>query len=206
MIAKPVKYSAAWVPYDERSWDQASALAGEWIEDEAQRLSLPVVLLTNTFSGQADSGPLADLVRRGAIHTTRRSRSVSSGTGPVFAYVPHVRELAYSIQLARNTALCVVETPSFPVRGWASAVGAVDLLTGEITPPPAAELKDELDHLVFNGNNGYGDVYGKRDAKRSLGKLSASADYDPDFIVGYLAGSGISENGLTNIQKLIGKL
>lgn len=120
--------------------------------------------------------------------------------------MPYGPELVYAIQLARSTSLCVVETVSFPVRGWAAAVGAVNLLSGDVTPAPVPDLKEELDHLVFNGNNEYGDTYGKRDARRTLNELSLRDDYDPDFIVGYLAGSGISDNGLSNIAKLATKV
>lgn len=207
MVRNATAYRAAWVPDDdpERPWDEASELAVAWTDGEADRLGRPSVLVTNTKGHQAESGPLASFVGR-SLHTTPRSRSVSIGAGPVLAYVPYGRELAYAVSLARATSLCVVETVSFPVRGWAAAVAAINLLTGEPTPPPDAEVKEELDHLVFNGNNGYGDQYGKRDALSILRGLAGRPDYDAAFIVGYLAGHGISDNGLANIARIIAKV
>ena len=126
--------------------------------------------MTNTKGSQTFSGPLASFAQR-SEHTTPRSRSVHVGTGPVLSYVPYGKELSYAISLARRTSLCIVETVSFPVRGWAAAVGATNLLNGQREPPPSPDLTKELDHLVYVGNNGYADEYGKRDAKQTLSEL-----------------------------------
>ena len=56
---------------------------------------------------------------------------------------------------------------------------------------------------MFVGNNGYADEYGKRDAKRMLAELSRRDEYDPAFIIGFLAAHQVSEHGLDRIQKLI---
>lgn len=70
MKHNPVTYSAAWVPDDDphRPWDEASAVAVDWVDAESRRLGMKGVLVTNTKAGQADSGPLASFVRRSSAH------------------------------------------------------------------------------------------------------------------------------------------
>lgn len=145
-------------------------------------------------------------VFRGLEHVTTRSQgSVTGPIGrPVLAYVPEERVLALAHRHARRTALCVVETVSFPVHGWAREVGAINLLDGSVLPALDAEAVRLLEHLQFIGNNGWGDVYGKRDAARILPDLREHVDRAE--VLGYVLAHGAHDVGIKNLSKIMDKL
>jgi len=121
---------------------------------------------------------------------------------PVLAFVPDMPTLQFAADLARGSSLCAIETQSNPVRGWAAVTGAVNLLTSEQTKLDEA-LAELLDRLVFYGNNGYGDGWGKQNARRILDDMRAAGMADRDFLIAALAARDISLNGQRNIGKLI---
>lgn len=202
----PATYAAAIVPDDDprRPWDVAAELAVEWIEQQPGR----PVLITAAKNNIADGVPaLARLLRHGE-HTTRRSGRVdpASGGRPVLAYVPHLEDMEYARTIAGGNALAVVETTSCPLSGWASAVAALNLITGQtVSPVDHPGFDDWFDMLLFAGNNGYADDYGKRDAQRLLGEPTAAA-VGKETILGGLIANGISADGVNRIAALIDKV
>lgn len=198
-------YRAAWVPEDDpyRDWNDAAAPAVAWIEKEARDQGKHAVLVTNTFNGATFDTPLARYTRP-HHHFTPQGTRPSMRSVPVVAFVPDMRTLEFAIRLAGNSSLCIIETSSDPVSGWAAVTGAVNLLTGEHAKLDATVAK-HIDRLAWYGNNGYGDSFGKKNAGHALDDLAEAGVTDPGFIVSALAAKRISLNGQENIRKLIGR-
>lgn len=196
-------YRAAWVPDDDpqRPWEDAAALAVEWTRVRARELGrLPLLV---TFSFQNGEG--VDAFRGLERITTRSSQSAGAmGARPVLAYVPEQRVLELAHRRARGATLCVVESVSFPIHGWARESAAVNLLDGSVLPPLDPALATGLDRLQRAGNNGWGDQPGKRDATRLLGELRLNLDCAEVF--GYVLARGASERGVTNLRKIAQKI
>jgi len=148
-------YRAAWVPDDDvqRDWNDAACLAIDWIEAEAVKQGTHAVLVTSTFggpiltyafSGRILNSPLSRYVRGRTHFTPRSGRHVPRGVA-VLSFVPTRRALDFAIELAQGSSLCVVESATEPVAGWAADVGAINLLAGFATAqhPPTF-----LEHLT----------------------------------------------------------
>lgn len=197
-----IPYRAAWVPDDdpERDWDTASALALRWLDAEASHSGGTVVLVTHSFDNGAGSQVLSRFTR-GRNHLTTRSSSLPGVRGPVLAYVPTSEVLALAIARAQGSALCVVESVSNPVRGWAMVTGAVNLITGE-TEVLDERLRQHLDRLKFYGNNGYGPKFDQDRARNVLDDLRTDGLLNVDVIVSALAALNVSVRGQEKIREL----
>lgn len=202
---------AAYVPFDDHTdWDDAVALAVDWVEQRCAEEGSAALLVTHTVDGARYTPKLESFVERHRNHATPRSRTArrNSGPGPVLAYVPDADLLHFAIGLARNSSLCVVEG-SFSVAGWAAATSALDLVTGQETAPVAEDIQDELERLRFYGNNGWGDQWGKQWAIRILPTVLRELPSDgrtADVIAGWMLAKGASDNGVRNLAKVIDRL
>jgi hypothetical protein len=197
-----VTYRAAWVPDDdpERQWDDAAALALDWLGRQAADLGGEVVLVTHAFENAHAGGSLRRFVR-GRTHFTVRSAQ-GGQRGPVLAYVPTLQALRVAMSRARGSALCVVECVGTPMRGWAAVARALNLITGQ-TETLNSRLREHLENLKFYGNNGYGNDFDRRGARRILNDIRAAGLLDRDLIIGALAAAGISVHGQEEIAKLV---
>ncbi|MCU0310718.1 MAG: hypothetical protein MUE36_07225 [Acidimicrobiales bacterium] len=200
----PVKVAidqAAWVPErDDMDWDQAAALAIDWVEDRCRdEGGARAVVVTNTIDS-IGHGALEQFARA-HDHTTRRSRGARPGR-PVLAYCVQLEDLEYAQNLGRRSSLVAVEGFSVPLSGWAAVVGAEDLATGEPAEYPA-ELTETVERLAFYGNNGFGDSYGKRQADRIVAGLSGWTADQLSALPAAAVGAGVSAKGAKNLQKLI---
>lgn len=197
------EYHAAWVPDDDpqRPWDDAAALGAQWVWAQADEFGSQPLLVTYAFENGVGMDDF-----HGLQHVTIRSPGAVTGPvgRPVLAYVPDESVLALAHRHARKTALCVVESVSFPLHGWAREVGAVNLLNQEVLPALDPSVTDSLDRLHFIGNNGWGDQYGKRDAGRLLTDLREHVDRAE--VLGYVLARGASDRGVKNLQKIMDKL
>jgi hypothetical protein len=200
-----LNYRASWVPEQEhRDWEKAASLGVAHIDRECTREGAAALLVTATVSGADYTPSLRRLVARYGHHTTlgSRSRRAHSGQRPTLVYVPDCEMLEQAAGYARGHALCAIESRLFRLDGWAAATGALDLDSGEIAVPPPDDLLHHLEHLVFVGNNGWADQYGKRDAGRILPDLrSLSADY----VAGYVIGKGRSADGAKRLHAMLKK-
>ncbi len=194
----------AWVPDDEpqRPWDVGGELASDWIEERASAEGVNPVLVTNAMNVQPPDA-LA-----GYQQTTHRSgRNSGFGIGPVISFVPHGRELDYAMNLAHRSSIVVIETVSFPLKGWAAASGAINLLTSEVTPPPPEPLAAALERLKFYGNNGFTGPFEKQQARSILIDLrAAEGRIDSDAITSAMLAQGVSPQGAARLGELITKL
>jgi hypothetical protein len=125
----------------------------------------------------------------------------------VLVHCPTFDDLCYAAGLARGSSLCATEWPDAPLAGWVSAVGALNLVTGETTPRPVDEVVRRLDHLHCAGINGWFDGPGKRDALRLLSELRTAAPHlDERFIASYMLGMGtVSPDAAKHLLELAGR-
>lgn len=204
-----VNYRAAWVPEQKyRDWEDAAAIAVEHVEQECANQDLPGLLVTHADNGKHATPSIAEFVRRHGNHITRGSRNSrpNPGPGPTLVYVPHVELLAQAADYARESSLCVVETSSFRLDGWASATAALNLDTGETAVPPPDDAAETLDRLASYGNNGWSDSFGKQQARRLLVELRGMGVTDADFIAGFMIGKGSSDSGAKRLHGMVEKV
>jgi hypothetical protein len=146
--------------------------------DASRRPGHPTVLVTDR-KGEYHGRPLFDSYRNGR-HATPRSPRVAVRPGAVVAHVPTPEALALASRLAAGNALVVVEHPApWRLAGWAGAVGAHDLVTGQVASLDP-RLSERLEELVWFGNNGYARGYGRDNAQRVLNPMRADGLLDRD--------------------------
>jgi hypothetical protein len=197
--------TAAWVPYQPaREFAAAAALAMRWAEVQAAQRGLPAVLVTHD-KREARSEALFKpyLTDR---HASTRSPGVSVRPGAVIAYSPTSQALAVATRLAHGNALVVVEHPSpWRLAGWAGAVGALDLDTGEITELDP-RVREHLDDLVRYGNNGYARGFGRDGAHRVLADMAGAGLLERDVVLSALSAYDVSPDAQRVIADLITKV
>lgn len=198
-------FAAAWVPYEPtREFDTAAAIAMEWADSQAADRGHPAVLVTDR-KGEYHGRPLFDSYRNGR-HATPRSPNIAVRPGAVVAHVPTPEALALASRLAAGNALVVVEHPApWRLAGWASAVGARDLVTGQVASLDP-RLSERLQELVWYGNNGYARGYGRDNAQRVLNQMRADGLLDRDVVVTALGTFGTSPEAQEILVKLIDRM
>lgn len=200
--------AVAWVPDDDpqRDWQTAAALAADWVEAQCAESGASAVLVTNAL-GDLGVPALHELERR----HTRTSRlagkdRVGPGEGPVLSYVPAPDDLRFAMDLARNSALAVVEGGLFPLAGWAAWFEAHDLVRGKPTPPLDDETRKAVERFEVYGNNAFGDPFGKQQARSILQRLQDQETLDSQVLLGAVLAAGVRPRGVKNLARLIGKL
>jgi hypothetical protein len=195
----------AWVPDDDpkREWEVAAKLAAAWVEDRSRAEGAAAVLVTNALE-RLGVPALDDFARRHAHTSPRAGRGrVSPGSGPVLSYVPYADQLDFAMGLARGSSLAVVETVTFPLPGWASWLGAWDLVRDKQTAPLADDLREAVARLKFYGNNGFGDSFGKQQAKSILRELGTRHRDMWSTLPGAVLAAGVSARGVARLQHLM---
>lgn len=193
----------AWVPADgSERWNVAVGLAVDWIEDRCRQERAGGLLVTDTLH---DVG-VDEVEAFGQRHSraSRRSRPRGRHPGPVLAYAPDAVDLVLATQQARGSSLAVVEMVTFPLAGWASWLGATNLVTGEPTAGPEEGVKKLIDNLVFYGNDGFGNASGKQRAQPILSDLRR-AGVDDDFVLSAALAAGVSARGVGNLGRIMAK-
>jgi hypothetical protein len=134
-----VDYRAAWVPFDQGNGQitAALALAVAWVEQECAAQGRVGLLITPKKNISRYEEPIQEFAAR-HVWITRRGgrRRRPAGAGPVLIHAPMFDDLSYAAGLACGSSLCATEWPDAPLAGWASACGALNLVTGETTPRP----------------------------------------------------------------------
>lgn len=203
----PRPFAAAWVPeQSDMDWDEAAALAVEWTDERIRVENRRGVLLVHAASSLPRSGPLAGFVARNS-YTTVNSQAAPGARGiPVLSYCPGPKALAIAMRSSARSSLCVVEGVSDEWHGWAAEVGAVNLLTGEVTPDPRTDKQRKtFDRLDLFTNNGYGDPHAKSAVPRLLGDL-LSDGLQPEFIYGVAVARGADDRGVKQLVGYVDRL
>lgn len=200
--------AAAWVPDNDpqRPWDEAIALAAEWIWERSEAEELPPVLVSNTIDSAAAMGAdLDDIVRAGG-HATPGSRT-RYVPGPALAFAPDERSLHFAMNLARGHSLALVEG-RFSLAEWAAHAKAIDLLTGQTTTPQISEdVRRDLDFAILDGGrNGWTGPDEKAQAQRCLADHIRTGRLTPDQAAAYaLTSSSVSERGAKQLRELLSR-
>ena len=198
-------FTAAWVPYQSnRVFNIAATVAMRWAEQHAAQRGLPTVLVTDR-KGEYHGVALFAPYLKGR-HASPRSPCVDVRPGAVIAHVPTPEALEVATRLAHGNALVVVEYPSpWRLAGWAGAVNALNLDTGE-TSKLDPRLREHLDELVRCGNNGYARGYGRNGAFRVLADMAAAGLLERDVVLSALSAYDVSPRAQLVIAALIGKV
>lgn len=199
--------AAAWVPDDDphRPWDDAAALAAEWIWERSEVEGVPPLLVTNTLKSGTFM-PVLDEIARAGGHAAPLGKD-RFDRGPVLAYVPVEKTLRYAMDLARGYSLAVVETTSFPIAEWASGAAAVNLLDGSTsTSSIPDDVKHDLDSAIFfGGNNGWTGSNEKSHARSHLLNHVRTRRLLPDDAAAYAMSQGVSDRGAKRLRDLLSK-
>jgi hypothetical protein len=183
------------VPLEERA-----ALAIDWITDrerDSGRRASVIVPQAITYQDPIER------FKKGRPWASYRSSGKLS-RGPVLVFSTGMEGLDRAARLAQDGAISYVAWGDDDwLPGWAAAVAAVDLLSGEAVAVPGPNVESLLDDLDFAGNNGWFDAPGKRDALRLLKEL-ADIGTAPGFIIGAMLATGHTKDSLKHLRKLAG--
>lgn len=132
-----------------------------------------------------------------------RTRKSSVNAAPAAAvevhFWPSIDDLA-SMNPKRASHAFVLEWASYDLSGWARHNHAVHFDTKEeLAPALSADAIKLYERIDRNGNNGWHDDYGKRDALRDLRRLREIGELDPNDLAGYMIG----RHSNTAIRKLL---
>lgn len=136
--------STAWAPWRrDRDWllrrdEQACA----WVLKRAKEEGGKVVVQGASHADhyREGDGPIAKVARLGKVATFR------SPVGPGATIVPdtNIRLLATGVGSADGHSVVATESPTFPLRGWAMATGALNLETGDHTQDVRTDSQVEM--------------------------------------------------------------
>ncbi len=200
--------AAAWVPDDveDRPWEEAIALAADWIWQRGQEEDLAPLLVSNAQNAAGFGYSDLDEIIRAGGHATPRSRN-RPDRGPVLAFVPDERSLHFAMGLARGYSLAVVEG-STPLAEWAAGAAAINLLTGQITTSQVNDdVRKDLDSVIFyGGRNGWTGPDEKTYVLRYLGDHVSGGRLTPDQAAAYaLSSQSVSESGAKRLRELLSR-
>lgn len=131
--------------------------------------------------------------------TRKSSANAVSAPAVEVHFWPSIDDLA-SMSPKRASHAFVLEWPSYDLSGWARHNHAIHFDTKEeLTPALSADAIKLYERIDWNGNNGWHDEYGKRDALRDLRTLREIGELDPNDLAGYMVG----RHSNTAIRKLL---
>ena len=194
--------SAAWVPDNDptRSWNIAAGWAADWVDARCNELGPRGVLVTNTLDHLGV--PALERFAQRHARVSRLSKSPVTHGVPVLSYVPEAENLHHAMTIARNSSIAVVEGGLFPLNGWAAWMEATDLTTNQPTPPLSGGIREVVERLQSNGNNNFGDPFGKQQAHSILNNVTLD-DETADLILGAVLAAGVRPTGVKNLRRLI---
>jgi hypothetical protein len=201
--------AAAWVPAVDENlprWEELEQAAVEWIVEQAATDGVAPVVFYTAAKAHRGPGPVHRLAAR---HGYSYPRDRGRPRGAVLAYHPDAQSLRMAADMARGSALVVLESMLMPLAGWAAATEAVDL-SGVY--PQVPELDPDARHALgravfFGGNNNWTGSHERDHARKALEAVVRGGLIDADTAVGYaLAHPGVSELGAKNLRKVVDRL
>jgi hypothetical protein len=182
------------------------AIAEYFAEHDPEGYPRRALIVHNKSEASYYGGPvLANYASNGNIGSVRGHGGEPGG--PVLVLETDLKMLEHGIKLADGKILGVTEHIPGTLDGWAAAVRALDLSTGERHLGVSEDVHEILEDLKFEGNNGYPSLK-KSSAyatmtKVHIGKLKERG-FDGEFVAGYLLASGISVGAAENLKKIYG--
>lgn len=142
---------------------------------------------------------LPDGWRRLPYRTRRSSTAAVPAPAVEVHFWPSIDDLA-SVSPKRASHAFVLEWRFDDLSGWARHNHAVHFDTREELPQTlSADAIELYERIDWNGNNGWHDDHGQRDAPRDLRRLHEIGELDPDDLAGYMIG----RHSNTAIRKLL---
>lgn len=135
-----------------------------------------------------------------AGYVTERSSRASNQPSVTLLYYPTKKLMS---AMPRTGRVVAAEFFMDPLRTWAAKRGAWNIHTGETMALELAPKVEELySRILWNGNNGWFDKPGQRDALRDLRELKDMGALDKEQLLGYLIGEK-SHRSLEQLAKLV---
>lgn len=201
--------AAAWIPDADqnlRRWEELEKVVVAWVGEQAALDDVTPVVLFNAAKVYGGHGPVQALASR---HGYSFPLERGARRGAVLAVRPDARSLHRAADLARRSALVVLESHLTPLIGWAAGTAARDL-SGVHPDVPAlhAEAKAALDRaLFFTGNNNWTGWHEREDARDALESVVRDGLIEVDTAVDYaLAPNTVSELGAKNLRTILERL
>jgi hypothetical protein len=206
-VQTPSTAKTAWFPFvQEIGWQaRANCAAVAWTEAECSARGVKGLLLVYSYANDYDDGPLGSFARRHSITTQQSSYGPNSPrSGVVLVDMPDEKLMQTAMGMGQS-ALCAIERPNFPLLGWAMETGAVNLLTGEITPDTRTEEQKKLLQFVKTaGDKGWHDSHAAMTVPGMLAKLQDSG-LGINVVCGVMLACGASASGIDKLRRLANK-
>jgi hypothetical protein len=138
---------------------------------------------------------------------TERSRSAIRIPRVVLLLHPTYKLMSHG-RSGDGSHTVVVEFATEKLHGWAAFAGAFNIKSKETMSPQLSAAALELyERIEFNGNNGWADTPGKRDAIRDLRELKAMGELNVDLLRGYmLTRTQPSDTALERLIRLVDRV
>lgn len=181
--------ATAWAPYAdlelltgdgdvrdaELDWvRRRDALSAAWVLHRAQLDHTSAVLRVHSHAHQYrhDHSSFSGYAAQATI-VTNRSRNECRGA--TLAPWCDANTAAGTMQCADGSSVLLHEHPTFPLMGWAMALGAVNLRTLRPTPDTRSdEQREQIEDLIFSTYNGWRAEPGRNAARYALPRLERS--------------------------------
>lgn len=140
---------------------------------------LPIVAAVTTLSDVPEAFGKVE-------HITERSNR--RGRGPrVVAMLHPTLKLVSQVRPQAGDYRVIADLVDDRLAGWAAFAGAYNVGTGKLmTPGLSDETLATYERLLWNGNNGWADARGKRQAVVDLDQLRERGELKRDLILGYM--------------------
>ncbi|TFC22097.1 hypothetical protein E3O55_18950 [Cryobacterium sp. MDB1-18-2] len=142
---------------------------------------------------------IPDLLKGVDFVTEKSSGHLGIQARVVVLLHPSLKLLSRALPRDSGSKAVVVEFPTVPLHGWAAANGAFNVATREVQAPLGAAEVKLYDRILWNGNNGWADAAGKRDALHDLRELRAMGLLDKDRLIGFM----VSDKGFEAVARLV---
>lgn len=161
----------------------------------AGQVGLPITVMCSDKSSIPDALQHADYV-------TERSQCVNGRQSVILLYYP-TRRLFDRTALRSAKYVVVAEWPDEPLETWAAKRRAWNARTrATMSLDISPEITETYGRILWNGNNGWHDAPGKRDALRDLEALRDRNLLIKEQLIGYLLGEK-SSSALDQLEKLV---
>lgn len=146
-------------------------LAVAWVLQRAKADNTTLVLRVPSHAHhyKQGQGAVAQFARGAEVVTNRGG----SGRGATLVPNCYAKEIAGGMDCADGSSIAVTEHPAFPLKGWAMALGALDLRTKRPTPDERTPEQLEIfESMVDQLYGGWSHPSGKSAAKYYLPQLA----------------------------------
>lgn len=197
MVVTRTFSAAAFAPFGQPGSEPLKKAAGRAISWIKQREIAEGRQASVMLPQRRDYDALSGFDKNRPTGTPRSHKNLTAG--PVLVYAASLEMIDLATPAAAGSSIAVVDWNLEWLPGWAAAVEATNLQTGEEAAPFVEETAELLEHLHWAGNNGWHDQPGKRDAKRLLAELNLPVT----TVQGAMLGYGHSARSIRDLAKLI---